>query len=34
MILLKERFCIETHRDDGKEGDLNIRGGDRSTTRH
>ena len=34
MILLKERFWIGTHRDNGKEGALNIRGGDRSTTRH
>ena len=34
MILLKERFWIGTHRDNGKEGGLNRRGGDRSTTRH
>ena len=29
-----ERFWIATHRDNGKEGGLNRRGGDRSTTRH
>jgi hypothetical protein len=34
MIPLKERFWIGTHRDNGKEGGLNRRGGDRSTTRH
>ena len=34
MVLLKERFWIGTHRDNGKEGGLNRRGGDRSTTRH
>jgi hypothetical protein len=34
MILLKERLWIGTHRDNGKEGGLNRRGGDRSTTRH
>ena len=33
MILLKEKFWIGTHRDNGKEGGLNRRG-DRSTTRH
>ena len=33
-ILLKERFWIGTHRDNGKEGGLKRRGGDRSTTRH
>ena len=30
MILLKERFWIGIHRDNGKEGGLNRRGGDRS----
>jgi hypothetical protein len=34
MIPLKERFWIGTHRDNGKEGGLKRRGGDRSTTRH
>jgi hypothetical protein len=34
MILLKERLWIGTHRDNGKEEDLNRRGGDRSTTRY
>jgi hypothetical protein len=34
MIPLKESFWIGTHRDKGKEGGLNRRGGDRSTTRH
>ena len=34
MILLKERFWIGTHRDNGKEGSLNRRGGDRYKTRH
>jgi len=33
-ILLKERFWIGNHRDNGKEGGLNRRGGDRSTTGH
>jgi hypothetical protein len=32
--LLKERLWIGTHRGNGKEGGLNRRGGDRSTTRH
>jgi len=31
---LKERLWIGTHRDNGKEGDLNRRGGDQSITRH
>ena len=34
MILLKGRFWIGTHRDNGKERGLNRRGGDWSTTRH
>ena len=34
MIILKEGFWIGTHRDNGKEGGLNRRGGDQSTARH
>ena len=34
MIQLKERSWIGIHRDNGKEGGLSRRGGDRSTVRH
>jgi hypothetical protein len=31
---IEREVLIGTHRDNGKEGGLNRRGGDRSTTRH